>query len=272
MKGRAIIQIPEDDIVDIAHNKTKGIIEIILEGDQYPGWCVGSDPMVILGASNLKDGEFIQRVVDDMIHGGQREEKKPTNQGNCGVCGLPVRHVYPWWTGKPDKSGSMPLHRDCAAIWFGWKDNTGPPILGAEKATGHATSSTWPHFIHFSDGADSDPRNVILTGKQKISISAECQPNTLVVGQEVHDILMLHPDLSVVHQVEALIENAAKRGKVNVIYPGINALIAEFFCVDQYIVDSGLNKNMWLCYAPKATGMPLPMPGYPKLLFSRTVG
>lgn len=63
MKGRAVIQIPADDIVDITHNSAKDIIEIILEGDQYPNWYVGCEPVVILGASNLLDGDYVRRVL-----------------------------------------------------------------------------------------------------------------------------------------------------------------------------------------------------------------
>ena len=59
MGGRAVIQIPTKDIVCIESNEKKGITEITLEGDQYPNWYAGQDPMVIIGASQLSSTEFI---------------------------------------------------------------------------------------------------------------------------------------------------------------------------------------------------------------------
>lgn len=44
------------------------------------------------------------------------EEEAPDvpNHGPCGHCGEDVRHAFPWWTGRPDKPGSKPLHEACA--------------------------------------------------------------------------------------------------------------------------------------------------------------
>jgi len=51
--GRAIIQIPLRDLVEFVRNDSKGIMEIVLEGDQYPRWHIGAEPVVIIGASFL---------------------------------------------------------------------------------------------------------------------------------------------------------------------------------------------------------------------------
>jgi len=60
--GRAVIQIPAGDLVSSAHNKTKGVVEIVLEGTQYPNWRVGSEPMIIIGATQLLDSDFVEEL------------------------------------------------------------------------------------------------------------------------------------------------------------------------------------------------------------------
>ena len=59
-KHRAVIQIPLDDIITMEDNVKRGIVEIVLEGDQYPNWHSGSEPMVIIGASAIKREEYIE--------------------------------------------------------------------------------------------------------------------------------------------------------------------------------------------------------------------
>jgi len=68
MSGRAVIQIPTKDIVCIENNDKKGITEITLEGDQYPNWYTGQDPMVIIGALQLLSEEFINDILYEMTH------------------------------------------------------------------------------------------------------------------------------------------------------------------------------------------------------------
>ena len=59
LTGRAVIQIPAGDVVDITHNKAKGVVEIVLEGAQYPNWRVGGEPMVMISAGQLLDSEVV---------------------------------------------------------------------------------------------------------------------------------------------------------------------------------------------------------------------
>ena len=135
-------------------------------------------------------------------------------------------------------------------------------------ATGHASSSTWPYFRYFSDVADSDPLGVIRKGKQQIHRTTGFKPNTLIVGQEVHDALALHPDIKeVIKYTQTGI--ADLRG---------NALLASLFGIDRYLVgesvyagnvenetdDYGFNfgKNMLLCYVPPRPGLLIPASGY----------
>ena len=144
-----------------------------------------------------------------------------------------------------------------------WADQGTP-----NDATGHATNSTWPYFIYFSDGADSDPLGVIRTGKQKIQTNTGFQPNTLVVGQEVHDILALHPD----------IKELIKYTQTGIGDLRGYALMAQLLGVDNYLVGSAVHasnvegataayaytfgKNMLLCYTPKVAGLLQPASGY----------
>lgn len=159
--------------------------------------------------------------------------------------------------------------RDFITNYFGtslWADQGTP-----DDATGDASNTTWPYFIYFSDGADSDPLGVLRTGQQKIQSTTGYRPNTLVVGQEVHDILALHPDIKeVIKYTQTGI--ADLRG---------NALMANLFGVDRYLVGSSVyasnvegatgsdiayaynfGKNMLLCYTPRAPGLLIPASGY----------
>ncbi len=144
-----------------------------------------------------------------------------------------------------------------------WADQGSP-----NDATGDASNSTWPYFIYFSDGADSDPLGVIRYGKQRIQVSTGFMPNTLVVGQEVHDILALHPDIKeVIKYTQTGIADLNGLG-----------LMARLFGVDRYIVGSSMyasnnegetgvyaynfQKNMLLCYVPARAGLLIPASGY----------
>lgn len=41
----------------------------------------------------------------------------PGFQGNCGLCGKPVIHFYPWWSGNPEDPESQPFHDECFWEW-----------------------------------------------------------------------------------------------------------------------------------------------------------
>ena len=68
MNGRAVIQIPTKDIVCIENNCRKGITEITLEGEQYPNWHVGTNPIVIIGVSQLIGEKSINDILYKMAH------------------------------------------------------------------------------------------------------------------------------------------------------------------------------------------------------------
>lgn len=143
-----------------------------------------------------------------------------------------------------------------------WADQTSP-----YDATGHASNSTWPYFIYFSDGADSDPLGVIRTGCQKIQQTTGFRPNTLLVGREVHDILALHPD----------IKEVIKYTQTGIADLKGNQLMSQLFGLKKYIVGENAyasnnegataayayvyGKNMLLAYVPETVGLLTPASG-----------
>lgn len=56
--GRALVRLPLNDIVTTYRDEIKGIIEIVLEGDQYPKWSAGMEPFCIVSFTNLLDVEL----------------------------------------------------------------------------------------------------------------------------------------------------------------------------------------------------------------------
>jgi len=81
----------------------------------------------------------------------------------------------------------------------------------------------------WSDAA-SDPIEVIETGKATILTSTGLMPNTLTVGYDVHRQLRNHPDI-------------IDRIKYTSGAPIGNALIAQFFGVDRYLVSMGIKNT-----------------------------
>jgi len=141
-----------------------------------------------------------------------------------------------------------------------WADQGTP-----NDATGDASNDTWPYFIHFSDGANSDPLGVITKARENIISTTGYDPNTLVVGLQVHNKLRLHPDIK--EQVKYTQSALAS-----------NAQLAEFFGVKKYLVGSApyatntegdtaaysfaFGKNMLLAYVPEKAGILIPSAGY----------
>jgi len=64
MAGRAVIQIPAEDVVGVYLDRKKEILEIIVKGESYPRWHPGMEPMVVLGANQLRKGRFISDLID----------------------------------------------------------------------------------------------------------------------------------------------------------------------------------------------------------------
>jgi len=144
-----------------------------------------------------------------------------------------------------------------------WADQGTP-----SDATGSTTSDTWPYFYQFDDAADSDPLGVMRLGKQKVHVSTGFKPNTLIVGQEVHDNLALHPDIKeVIKYTETGIGDL--RG---------NQRMAALLGIERYFVGESVyasnnegedeayafnfGKNMLLCYVPPRPGLLIPASGY----------
>lgn len=130
----------------------------------------------------------------------------------------------------------------------------------SEIATGHNTSSSWPNFIYFSDGADSKPRWVIERGKQRIHDKTGLWPDTLVIGPEVYDILRCHPDTSEIRDWENYTKEVLKLIQTGVgdppsLSPYRIQLMADLFGLKQIIVDDDFGKDM-LLYHALATGVP----------------
>lgn len=130
----------------------------------------------------------------------------------------------------------------------------------SEIATGNATSSSWPNFIYFSDGADSNPPWVIKRGKQSIHDKVGLWPDTLVVGPEVYDILRRHPDTSEIRDWENYTKEVLKLIQTGVgdppsLSPYRIQLMADLFCLKQIIVDDDFGKDM-LLYHALVTGVP----------------
>lgn len=147
-----------------------------------------------------------------------------------------------------------------------WADQGTP-----NDATGHATSSTWPNFIHFSDGANSDPLGTIRTAKRKILESTGFLPNKLIVGVDVHDVLALSPDVA--ERVKYTQGGVPDRvGQVS--QPEMAALcgVGEYLVgmtsyasnVEGETATYGFNfgKHMLLVYAAPAPSIMLPSGGY----------
>lgn len=141
-----------------------------------------------------------------------------------------------------------------------WADQGTP-----NDATGHATNDTYPYFIYFSDGANSDPLGTVTTARENIISTTGYDPNTLIVGLQVHNKLRLHPDIK--EQVKYTQSALAS-----------NAQLAEFFGVKKYLVGSApyatnteggtaaysfaFGKHMLLAYVPEKAGLLTPSAGY----------
>lgn len=63
-KGRAIVQVPLEDLLLFEPDTERGMLKIVLEGEQYPPWHPGELPMVILGGRWFSDEDLIVRLCD----------------------------------------------------------------------------------------------------------------------------------------------------------------------------------------------------------------
>lgn len=84
----------------------------------------------------------------------------------------------------------------------------------------------------WSDPANSNPISDVMSGKSWVQLMTGFRPSTMVVGQQVHDALLLHPDFidrlkHVARATEAEISNA----------------IADIFGVTRYLVGGAVREN-----------------------------
>lgn len=120
-------------------------------------------------------------------------------------------------------------------------------------------------FVQWDD-AGSDPEADVDAGKTQIRKALGFQPNTLVVGYDVHMALKRHP----------IIVDRYKHTSASVL---TTDLLAQFFEVDRYIVSKAsftsseegaatnvdafiLGKNALLCYVAPSPGLMVPSAGY----------
>ncbi len=134
--------------------------------------------------------------------------------------------------------------------------------FNSEIAIGHNSNSTWPNFIYFSDGADSGPYRVIRYGKQIVYNKTGEWLNTLIVGQEVYDILRRHPDTSEIREWEEYTKEVLKliqtgAGNPASLSPYRTQLLADFFGLDKIIIDNDFGKDMLLCCVSEEGGCTL---------------
>jgi len=132
--------------------------------------------------------------------------------------------------------------------------------------TGVWTTDVTPGVL-WSTYATSDPIEDVKAGKRAIQKASLFKPNTLVVGPEVHDKLIDHPDI-----LDKMKYTAIPTPKAT------EAMLAQIFDVDRYLVGESVaatsvegqtlttgfqwGKNALLCYTPSSPSMLAPAAGY----------
>lgn len=133
------------------------------------------------------------------------------------------------------------------------------------------TSGVWTTDITpsslWSDYTNSNPLEDVKTGIRSIQKAALVKPNTLVVGPEVHDKLIDHPDIIDKMKYVAIPTPQATE-----------AMLAQMFQVDRYLVGQSVaatsvegqtlttgfqwGKHALLCYTPPRPSLMTPAAGY----------
>ena len=150
-------------------------------------------------------------------------------------------------------------------LWTGKYFGTG--IWGKEY-TGVSATPTADQRLHWSDAA-SDPIVDIRQGTTFVHQSTGFRPNTLVIGQEVYDILIDHPDI-----VDRVKYGQTAPGPAVVDTADLQALfkIPRIFVmggVENTGAEGAANahsfiggKNALLCYSTPTPGLMTPTAGY----------
>ena len=137
---------------------------------------------------------------------------------------------------------------------------------GTDCTGGSSITPTWPTFTYFDDEANSDPLGTITHAREVVAQNTGYDPNILVVGLQVHNLLRRHADVKeqVKYTQSSLISNAQ---------------LAEYFGVEKYLVAGStyasniedhatpaysfnFGKNMLLVHAPESPGLLTPSAGY----------
>ena len=135
------------------------------------------------------------------------------------------------------------------------------------EVAGAASGAGTP--VYWNDYTNSTPISDVTTGARGMQlVSGGFKPNTMVVGKEVRDILINHPDILARLNGGSTINNPALI---------VDAKLAEIFGVENFFVMEAVNntaveglaesnafiggKNALLCYTPKASGLMTPAAG-----------
>lgn len=140
----------------------------------------------------------------------------------------------------------------------------GTSLWGNTDQTGVAAAPAANQFLQFND-ANSNPIEVVRAQRLAVAGKTGLKPNVLVVGPQVHNVLVDHPD--VIDRIKY-----TQRGIVT------NELLASLFEVDKYLVPMPIEntaaegaadslsfmygKSMLLAYAAPNPGLMIPSGGY----------
>ena len=140
----------------------------------------------------------------------------------------------------------------------------GTSLWGNTDQTGVSTGPTANQFLQFND-ANSNPIEVIRARRLALASKTGLKPNKMVVGPDVHNSLLDHPD--VIDRIKY-----TQRGIVT------NELLAALFEVDEYLVPMVIEntalegaadslafmygKGILLAYAAPNPGLMIPSAGY----------
>jgi hypothetical protein len=139
-----------------------------------------------------------------------------------------------------------------------------PTLWGTTDQVGVAAAPAANQFLQFND-ANSNPIEVIRAMRLAMASKTGLRPNKLIVGPQVHNVLLDHPD--VIDRIKY-----TQRGVVT------TELLASIFEVDDYLVPMVIEntsaegsadsmsfmygKSILLAYAPPNPGLMIPSSGY----------
>lgn len=150
-----------------------------------------------------------------------------------------------------------------------WADAYFKSGVWTNQRTGHSSTEDSTNTV-FWDNAASDPINRVRDWKRAVLESTGFEPNKLVLGKKVYDVLLDHPDI-----IDRL-----KYGQAGVGNPAManRDRLAQLFEVEEILVSKAisntavegatnahsfiLGKHALLCYAADAPGLMTPSAGY----------